>query len=72
MFESNTPVIHFTDRQLVLLRELAAPLRPNQRGRFLDLVVKYLAGVEVGDATVHLAGIRAQAELRREAPWLQA
>jgi len=51
---------------------LAAPLRPKQRGRFLDLVSKYLAGCEVGDATVHMAGLRAQQELRREEPWLQA
>jgi hypothetical protein len=74
MFESNTPVnaLCFTDQQLVLLRELAAPLSPKQHRRFFDLVIKYLGGVEVGDATVHLAGIRAQAGLRREAPWLQA
>ena len=62
----------FTDQQLALLRKLAAPLRPKQRGRFLDLVSKYLAGCEVGDATVHMAGLRAQQELRREEPWLQA
>jgi hypothetical protein len=61
-----------TDQQLATLQRLAAPLRPKQRGRFLDLVTKYLAGCEVGDATVHMAGIRAQAELRREAPWLEA
>jgi len=74
MFESNTPVnaLHFTGQQIVLLRELAAPLSPKQRRRFLDLVMKYLAGVEVGDATVHMAGLRAQQESRREQPWLQA
>ena len=64
--------ICFTDQQLGLLRELAAPLSPKQRQRFLDLVMKYLAGCEIGDATVHMAGIKAQAELRREKPWLQA
>jgi len=64
--------LSFTAHQMALLRELAAPLRPKQRGRFLDLVVKYLAGCEIGDATVHMAGIKAQAELRREKPWLQA
>ena len=62
----------FTDQQLATLQHLAAPLRPKQRGRFLDLVVKYLTGVEVGDATVHMAGLRAQQELRREQPWLEA
>ena len=62
----------FTDQQLATLQQLAAPLAPRQRRRFLDLVVKYLAGVEVGDATVHMAGLRAQQELRREEPWLQA
>jgi hypothetical protein len=74
MFESNTPVnaLSFTDRQLALLRELAAPLSPKQHRRFFDLVIKYLAGCEVGDATVHLAGIRAQTELWREQPWLEA
>jgi hypothetical protein len=70
MLESNTPVT-FTDRQLATLQHLAAPLSPRQQRRFLDLVMKYLAGCEVGDATVHMAGIRAQAELRREAPWLE-
>jgi hypothetical protein len=62
--------LRFTDHQIALLRELAAPLNPKQRRRFLDLVMKYLAGCEVGDATVHMAGIRAQTELRREQPWL--
>ena len=73
MFESNTPVnaLHFTGQQIVLLRELAAPLRPKQRRRFLDLVMKYLVGCEIGDTTVHMAGLRAQQELRREAPWLE-
>jgi hypothetical protein len=61
----------FTDRQLVLLRELAAPLSPKQHRRFFDLVTKYLDGVEVGDATVHMAGLRAQQELRREQPWFE-
>jgi len=60
----------FTDHQLVLLRGLAAPLSPKQHRRFMDLVTKYLAGIEVGDASVHLAGLRAQQELRREQPWL--
>jgi len=65
-------MLRFTDQQLVLLRELAAPLSPKQRRRFLDLVVmKYLVGCEIGDATVHMAGLRAQQELRREAPWLE-
>jgi hypothetical protein len=61
----------FTDHQLALLQHLAHPLSPQQRRRFLDLVVKYLAGVEVGDATVHMAGLRAQQELRREQPRLE-
>jgi hypothetical protein len=30
-------VLCFTDHQMALLRDLAAPLRPKQRGRFLDL-----------------------------------
>jgi len=64
--------LRFTDQQIALLQQLAHPLSPKQRGRFLDLVVKYLAGCEVGDATVHMAGLRAQQELRREQPWLQA
>ena len=62
----------FTDHQLATLQHLAAPLSQKQRRRFLDLVMKYLAGVEVGDATVHMAGLRAQQELRREQPWLEA
>jgi len=69
--KEHTPV-HFSDHQLALLRELAAPLSPKQRQCFLDLVMKYLAGCEVGDATVHMAGLRAQQELRREQPWLEA
>jgi hypothetical protein len=50
---------------------LTAPLSPRQQRRFLDLVTKYLAGCEIGDATVHMAGLWAQQELRREAPWLE-
>jgi hypothetical protein len=62
----------FTDQQLATLQHLAAPLRPKQRRKFLDLVVRHLTGVELGDAAVHLAGLRAQQELRREQPWLEA
>jgi hypothetical protein len=58
----------FTDHQLATLQQLAAPLSPRQRRRFLALVTKHLAGVEVGDATVQMAGLRAQQELRREEP----
>lgn len=57
---------------MALLRDLAAPLSPRQRKHFLDRVMKHLAGVEVGDAAVHMAGLRAQQELRREHPWLEA
>ena len=66
----HAPMLHLTGQQIALLRELAAPLSPKQRRGFLDLVMKYLAGCEVGDATVHMAGLRAQTELRRQEPWL--
>jgi len=63
--------LRFTDQQLATVQHLAAPLSPRQRRRFLALVTKHLAGCEIGDATVHMAGLRAQQELRREAPWLE-
>jgi len=62
--------LSFTAHQMALLRELAAPLSPKQHRRFFDLVIKHLAGIEVGDATVLMAGLRAQTELRRQEPWL--
>jgi hypothetical protein len=50
-------MIRFTDAQIAILRELATPLRRWQRARFLELVAERLAGVEIGDGSVHAAGI---------------
>ena len=38
------PVIHFTDQQMRLLRELATPLAPSQRSAFLQEVARRLHG----------------------------
>jgi len=64
--------LHLTDQQLVLLRELAAPLAPSQRSAFLQDVARRLHGVELGDGTVAQAAREAQAEIRKASPWLQA
>jgi hypothetical protein len=64
--------LHFTDRQMRLLRELAAPLAPSQRSAFLQEVARRLHGVELGDGAVAQAAREAQAEIRKASPWLQA
>jgi hypothetical protein len=56
-------MIRLTDVQLKILRELATPLSPFQRGRFLQLVAERLSGITIGDGTVHKAGIAAQREV---------
>jgi len=56
-------MIRLTDSQLQMLRELATPLSPFQRGRFLQLVAERLSIAEIGDGTVHKAGIAAQREV---------
>jgi hypothetical protein len=60
----------FTDQQLALLRELAAPLAPSQR--FLQEVARRLHGVELGDGAVAQVARAAQAEIRKASPWPQA
>src|SRR5215471_2686565 len=63
----------FTDQQIALLRELAAPLAPSQRSAFLEDVARRLNGVEpLGDGTVAQAAREAQAAIRKASPWLQA
>jgi len=62
----------FTDQQLTLLRELAAPLAPSQRSTFLQEVARRLHGVELGDGAVAQAAREAQAEIRKASPWLRA
>jgi len=64
--------LHLTDQQLVLLRELAAPLAPSQRAAFLQEVARRLRGIELGDGAVAQAAREAQAEIRKASPWLQA
>jgi len=53
----------FTDAQLATLKDLAAPLTPFQRSRFLELVAQRLAGREIGDGSVHAAAVAAQREV---------
>ena len=65
-------MIHFTDQQPSLLRELAAPLAPSQRSAFLKDVARRLHNVELGDGTVAQAAREAQAAIRKASPWLQA
>jgi hypothetical protein len=64
-------VLHLTDQQLALLRELAAPLAPSQRSAFLKEVARRLYGVELGDGTVAQAAREVQAAIRKASPWLQ-
>jgi hypothetical protein len=55
-------MIRLTDRRLEILRELATPLSPFLRGRFLRLVAERLTNITIGDGAVHQAGIAAQHE----------
>ena len=64
--------LHFTDQQLSLLRELAAPLAPSQRSAFLKDVARRPHNVELGDGAVAQAAREAQAAIRKASPWLQA
>src|SRR5262245_10866231 len=54
--EEHTPnmkALHFTEQQMTLLRELAAPLAPSQRSAFLKDVARRLHNVvELGDGAV--------------------
>jgi hypothetical protein len=56
-------MIRLTDRQLQILRDLATPLSPFQRGRFLQLVAERLGDATIGDGAVHKAGKAAQKEV---------
>ena len=56
-------MIRFTDAQITTLRELSAPLAPWQRQEFLEIVAERLANVEIGDGSVHAAGLAAQREV---------
>jgi hypothetical protein len=58
-------MIKLTDKQLETLRELAMPLSPFQRGKFLQLVAQRLAGITIGDGSVHQAAVEARKELLR-------
>jgi len=62
--------LRFTDHQMALLRELAAPLAPFQRSAFLQDVARRLDGVELRRRRGR-AGREAQAEIRKASPWLQ-
>jgi hypothetical protein len=44
-------MIRFTDAQIEALRELATPLAPFQRGRFLEPVAECLTGITIGDGS---------------------
>ena len=68
--DMNAP--HFTEQQITLLRELAAPLAPSQRSAFLKDVARRLHNVELGDGAVAQAAREAQAAIRKAALWLQA
>jgi hypothetical protein len=72
--EEHTPnmkALHFTEQQMTLLRELAAPLAPSQRSAFLQDVARR-HNVELGDGAVAQAAREAQAAIRKASPWLQA
>ena len=65
--------LRFSDEQIALLRELAAPLAPSQRSAFLEDVARRLHGIEpLGDGTIAQAAREAQAAIRKASPWLQA
>jgi len=56
-------VIALSDQQLEIVMSLAQPLPRWQRDQFLQAVARRLAGVEVGDGTVHAAAVAAQREV---------
>jgi hypothetical protein len=56
-------MISLTDEQLEMLKVLARPLAPWQRGLFLQAVAQRLTDVEIGDGTVHAAAVAAQREV---------
>src|SRR5262249_9873083 len=66
-------MLRFTEQQMTLLRELAAPLAPSQRSAFLQEVARRLHGVELGDGAVAQAAREAQAAIRNATPcpWVQ-
>jgi hypothetical protein len=53
-------MIRLTDHQLEILGQLATPLLPFERGRFLQLVAERLADIVIGDGSVYAAGVEAQ------------
>ena len=67
----HAPMLHLTDQQMTLLRQLAAPLAPSQRSAFLQDVARRLHGVELGDGTIAQAAREVQAAIRKALPWLQ-
>ena len=67
----HAPMLHLTDQQMTLLRQLAAPLAPSQRSAFLQDVARRLHGVELGDGTIAQAAREEQAAIRKALPWLQ-
>jgi hypothetical protein len=60
-------MIALTDNQLLILKTLAAPLSPQQRHVFLEVVANRLSGIEIGDGTVHSVAVAVQRELLRGA-----
>jgi hypothetical protein len=52
--------IQLTDHQLAVIQAAAEPLRPCDRGAFLEVVAALLREVEVGDGTVARACAAAQ------------
>jgi hypothetical protein len=56
-------VIALNNEQLETVMSLAQPLAPWQRDQFLQAIARRLAGVEIGDGSVHAAAIAAQREV---------
>ena len=62
--------IGLTDRQLLTIRRAAAPLHPQDRGRYLEKVAETSNGHEIGDGLVGRVAREAQREFLR-APELE-
>ena len=62
--------IGLTDEQLLTIQRAAAPLHPQDRGRYLEKVAEMLNGHEIGDGLVGRVAREAQREFLR-APELE-
>jgi hypothetical protein len=58
-------MVRLTDTQLAILKTLAAPLSPQQRHTFLEVVANRLANTEIGDGSVHAVAAAVQREILR-------